>query len=98
MDWSTVLGDLASGNVLGAVASGVSGVLGAVTGTTGAKGTLVGGTVTRAGGGLIFVKTTSGKEIAIRRKKTHHYHSYRGGRGLKMEKLIELSLMKSMLK
>jgi len=96
MDWTALISQLSTGNVLGAVGTAAGGVLGAVAGTA-AKGSLVGGTVTHAGGGLVFVKTSTGKEVAIRRKRTRRFHGYRS-RGDGMEKYMKLALMKSLIK
>jgi outer membrane lipoprotein SlyB len=92
IDFSAVLSQLAGGNILGAVGTAVGG---AVSGGT--KGTLVGGTVTRVGGGLIFVKTASGKEVAIKRRKTRHYRPS-GHRGTRFEKLMEMKMLSNMFK
>ena len=76
IDWSTILGDLSGGNVLGAVGSAVGGVLG---GSTTGKGVLVGGTVTQSGGGRITIKTTKGNLVTIKRAKHRRYSGRRGG-------------------
>jgi hypothetical protein len=85
IDWASLLGGVTTG------------VLGAVGVATGAKGTLIGGTVTGSGGGIITVKTTSGKLVTIKRKQHRRYH-YRGGRGNQMDKMIQMAMLKSMLK
>lgn len=78
VDWNALLGQVAGGNYLGAVASGVGGLLGAVAGG-GQKGVLVGGTVTQSGGGRITIKTTKGHLVTIKRAKHRRYTGRRGG-------------------
>ena len=80
------------------LAGAAPGIISAVTGTTsgGAKGSLIGGTVQSAGGGVVMVKTTSGRLIAIRRKQHRRYHG--GHRANRTDKLIEMMMIKSMMK
>lgn len=72
-------GPMTMGNLLLPAVQAAAGIAQAVaTGGKGGGGTLVGGTVTRAGGGLVFVRTTSGREVAIKRARRRHARYSRG--------------------
>jgi len=93
IDWSQALSQLGSGNWVGAAATTIGGALGAVT-SSGAKGKLIGGTVTQSGGGRITIKTTSGNLVTIKRAK-HRRYGYRRGGG--MNSMLKQALQYKML-
>jgi len=90
-DFGAALSSLAKstpiGGVLGAVSTGLSGGSG--------KG-LVGGTVTRTGGGLIFIKTASGKEVAIKRRRSSRRRGHSGG--MTMNQFMKFRMLERSLK
>lgn len=79
IDWGAILNvgtQALTGNVMGAIGTGLSALSGG--GTTG-KGQLVGGTVTQSGGGRITIKTTKGNLVTIKRAKHRRFGRSRGG-------------------
>ena len=94
--WGNILGAVGSGltgNVAGVV-SNVSAALSGGKAVTGAKGGLVGGTVTNSGGGRVTIKTTAGNLVTIKRARRRR--GFRRG-GNSMNSMLKTAMQYKML-
>lgn len=97
IDW----GKLLTGGILGAaqatpLGGAVSGIAQAVTGGLGGGKGTVGGTVLARGRGIMMIQTPAGNKVLVRTAKRRRY--YPRSRGTSMEKLMQMAVMKSLMK
>ncbi len=99
IDLSTIVGGLGGalsgllggGGALGAVGGGLAGLTGAKKG-----GGLTGGQVVGRGRGLILIKSPSGSIVAVKTQRHRRYAPR--SRGTSMDKMMQLAMIKSLVK
>lgn len=79
---------------------GVLGAIGGALGGGGAKGgRTTGGTIVGRTHGMLMIKTTAGTLAFVKTARRRRYHARSGSRsGMKMDRLMEMAMMKSILK